>query len=208
MMAQHIDDYAAIGQGFSANQAAVTDSIQRLRAQAYAAGSLQSNAQQTVDVQQASGQTIYVIQPANPQVGYVPQYDPTLVYVRPGSGMVAAPLITFGAGIGIGVLLASNQPWGWGAGDGLGALGALTTTMWRGVDGRDPVVRRASGIARARSCGTIVPASVATGAAARRIIVRRVRRTARDIVARPTVPAIVPEIGHREIVRECRNREH
>lgn len=128
-MAQHIDDYAAIGQGFSANQAAVTDSIRRLRAQAYAAGSLQSNAQQTVEVQQASGQTIYVIQPANPQVGYVPQYDPTLVYVRPGSGMVAAPLITFGAGIGIGVLLASNQPWGWGAGDGIGALGAFTTTM-------------------------------------------------------------------------------
>ena len=129
----------------------------------YAAGSLQSNAHQTVEVQQASGQTIYVIQPANPQVVYVPQYDPTVVYVRPSSGMVAAPLITFGAGIGIGVLLASNQPWGWGAGDGTGALGALNTTMWRGVW---------------------------------------------DIVARPTVPAIVPDIGHREIVRECRNREH
>ena len=165
MMAQHIDDYAAIGQAFSANQGAVTDSIQRLRAQAYAAGTLQSNAQQTVEVQQASGQTIYVIQPANPQVVYLPQYDPTVVYVRPSSGMVATPLIAFGAG-----------PWGLVAGGGIGELGALTTTMWRGVDGRDPMVRRARG-------------------------------TARDIVARPTVPAIVPDIG-REIVRECRNREH
>ena len=35
IMAQHIDDYAAIGQAFSANQGAVTDSIERLRAQAY-----------------------------------------------------------------------------------------------------------------------------------------------------------------------------
>ena len=113
MMAQHIDDYAAIGEAFSADQGSVTDYVQRLRAQAYAAGSLRSNAQQTVDVQQASGQTIYVIQPANPQVVFVPQYDPSLVYVRP-SGMVAAPLILFGAGIGIGVLLASDQPWGWG----------------------------------------------------------------------------------------------
>jgi hypothetical protein len=114
MMAEHIDDYAAIGQAFSADQGAVTDSIQRLRAQAYATGSLRSNAQQTVLVQPAAGRTIYVIQPANPQVVYVPQYDPTVVYARPSSGMLAASLITFGVGIGVGALLASRQPWGWG----------------------------------------------------------------------------------------------
>jgi len=113
-MAQHIDDYAAVGEAFSADQAAVTDSIQRLRAQAYAAGSLRSNAQQVVEVQQASGRPIYVIQPANPQVVYVPQYDPTVVYARPSSGMLAAPLMTFGAGITLGALLGSSQPWGWG----------------------------------------------------------------------------------------------
>jgi Protein of unknown function (DUF3300) len=115
MMAQHIDDYAAIGNAFAADQAAVTDSVQRLRAQAYAAGSLRSNEQQTVTVQQAGGQTIYVIQPANPQVVYVPQYDPTLVYAAPGAGsVVAASLLSFGAGIGMAALLTSNQPWGWG----------------------------------------------------------------------------------------------
>lgn len=112
MMAQHIDDYAAVGEAFTRDQGAVTDSIQRLRAQAYAAGSLRSNAQQTVEVQQASSQTIYVIQPANPQVVYVPQYDPTVVYVRPRGAIAATPLITFGAGITIGALLV-NQPWGW-----------------------------------------------------------------------------------------------
>jgi hypothetical protein len=115
MMAQHIDDYAAIGNAFAADQAGVTDSIQRLRAQAYAAGSLRSNEQQTVTLQQAGGQTIYVIQPANPQVVYVPQYDPTLVYAAPSAGsVVAASLLSFGAGIGLAALLTGNQPWGWG----------------------------------------------------------------------------------------------
>jgi hypothetical protein len=114
MMAQNIDDYAAIGQAFSADQGLVTASIQRLRAQAYAAGALRSNAQQQVEVQQPAGQTIYVIQPANPQVVYVPVYNPTVVYVAPStSTVVATSLISFGAGIAIGALLVNNQPWGW-----------------------------------------------------------------------------------------------
>jgi hypothetical protein len=114
MMAEHIDDYAAIGQAFSADQASVTDSIQRLRAQAYEAGSLRSNEQLQVDVQQPAGQTVYVIQPANPQIVYVPVYDPTVVYIRPTHTVVATSLISFGVGIGIGALLVDNQPWGWG----------------------------------------------------------------------------------------------
>jgi len=72
MMAEKVDDFASIGQAFSADQGAVSASIQRLRSQAYAAGNLQNNQQQKVEVQQSSGQTIYVIQPANPQVVYVP----------------------------------------------------------------------------------------------------------------------------------------
>jgi Protein of unknown function (DUF3300) len=116
MMADHVDDYAAIGQAFLADQGLVTASIQRLRSQAYASGALRDTPQQRVEVQQpAAGQTIYVIQPASPQVVYVPQYDPTVVYVRPASGaVVTTSLITFGLGIGIGALLVQNQPWGWG----------------------------------------------------------------------------------------------
>jgi hypothetical protein len=113
MMAENIDDYAAIGEAVSANQDEVSASIQRLRAQAYASGALRSNQQQLVDVQQYSGQPIYAIQPANPQVVYVPQYNPTVVYAGPGPGIGAAPLIAFGIGIGITALLVS-QPWGWG----------------------------------------------------------------------------------------------
>ena len=112
MMAEHVDDYAAIGAAFTADQGEVTASIQRLRADASAAGTLQTTEQQQVEVQQpAPGQTVYVIQPANPQVVYVPLYDPTIVYIRPT--VVAAPLITFSVGIGIGPLMV-DQPWGWG----------------------------------------------------------------------------------------------
>jgi hypothetical protein len=113
MMAQHIDDYAAIGRVFSTDQGAVAASIQRLRAQAYDSGALRSNPQQTVGVQQSAGQTVYVIQPANPTVVYVPQYDPTIVYVRPAPSVVATSLISFHMGIGIGALVV-DRPWGWG----------------------------------------------------------------------------------------------
>jgi hypothetical protein len=115
MMAQHVDDYAAIGQAFSADQESVTASIQRLRAQAYNYGALRTTEQQKLEVQQSAGQTTYVIQPVNPTVVYVPLYDPTAVYVRPVPGaVVAAPVVTFHAGIGIGALIVDNRPWGWG----------------------------------------------------------------------------------------------
>ena len=114
MMAQNIDDYAAIGAAFSANQGAVTDSIQRLRAQAYSYGTLQSNTQQQVIQQPQDGRQVIIIQPANPQVVYVPVYDPGVVYAGPSSGAIIAGMITFGAGIAIGAALANDRPWGWG----------------------------------------------------------------------------------------------
>jgi hypothetical protein len=110
MMAENIDDYAAIGAAVTADQGVVSASIQRLRAQAYASGALRSTPQQQVEVQQYGGQPYYVIQPVNPQVVFLPQYNPTVVYA--GSGLSPA-LLTFGIGIGITALLVS-QPWGWG----------------------------------------------------------------------------------------------
>lgn len=89
-----------VGDAFLAQPEAVMDSIQRLRRQAQAAGNLQSNQQQTVTIkpaaqpapaQPASGggtvgvqqpapaQTI-IIEPTDPQVVYVPSYNPTQVY--------------------------------------------------------------------------------------------------------------------------------
>ena len=98
MMAEHIDDYAAIGAAVSANQELVSSAVQRLRNQAYDSGALRSTGQQAVEVQQNGGQPYYAIQPVNPQVVYVPQYDPTVVYA--GSGRNVG-LLTFGLGIGI-----------------------------------------------------------------------------------------------------------
>jgi len=115
MMAENIDDYAAVGQAVIADQSQVAASIQRLRAQAYNSGALRSTEQQQVEVQQSANQPVYAIQPANPEVVYVPQYDPTVVYAGPSVGaVVATSLITFGVGIGIGALIANNRPWGWG----------------------------------------------------------------------------------------------
>ena len=110
MMSDNIDDYVGIGQAMTANQAEVAASIQRLRSQAYASGALRPNKQQTVEMQQVSNQPVYVIQPANPQVVYVPQYNLTVIYVAPStSTAIATSLITFGIGIGIGALIANND---------------------------------------------------------------------------------------------------
>jgi Protein of unknown function (DUF3300) len=116
MMSQNIDSYAAIGQAFAANQGTVMDSVQRLRQQAYAAGALDSNQYQTVDVQGQGDSQVVVIQPANPQVVYVPQYNPQVIYQQPSTAaVVTASLLTFGAGIALGAWISSNShPWGWG----------------------------------------------------------------------------------------------
>ena len=110
MMAEHVDDFAAIGEAFTADQGSVSASIQRLRAQAYAAGTLQTNQQQTVQVQQVNAQPVYVIQPANPQIVYVPIYNPETIYYRSPSPVY----VTYGPPISINILVASTRPWGWG----------------------------------------------------------------------------------------------
>jgi len=128
MMAAHINDYAALGAAFKANQKDVMDSIQRLRQSAYSSGALDSNEYQKVSTQTQGNTQVIVVQPANPQVVYVSQYQPQQVYSQqqqapppaqasgPSTGdMVAASLLSFGLGIGIGALIANNnQPYGWG----------------------------------------------------------------------------------------------
>lgn len=70
-----------VGDAFLAQPEAVMDAVQRLRRQAQAAGNLHSNEQQTVTTssESTSTQTI-IIEPADPQVVYVPSYNPSLVY--------------------------------------------------------------------------------------------------------------------------------
>jgi Protein of unknown function (DUF3300) len=124
-MAINIDDYAALGAAFKADQKSVMDAIQALRQQAYASGALDTNQYQKVSVEQQNGTQIVVVQPVNPQVVYVPVYQPQQVYVTgpTQSDVVAASLLSFGVGIAIGALISNNQPyywgaWGWGWGGG------------------------------------------------------------------------------------------
>ena len=87
MMNEKLDWTQKLGDAFLAQQNDVMDAVQRLRAKAQAEGNLEINEQQKVIVeqrrrrgtQQAPTPTI-VIEPASPQVVYVPTYNPTVVY--------------------------------------------------------------------------------------------------------------------------------
>ncbi len=94
MMGEKPDWVQDLGDAFLAQPEDVMDSVQRLRAQAQKAGNLTSNEQMVVKVEQApppEPQTVVVqqsapppqvivIEPAQPEVIYVPQYNPTVVY--------------------------------------------------------------------------------------------------------------------------------
>jgi len=93
----------------------VMDAIQFMRQKAQQAGHLNSTPQQTVTNQ---GGTV-VIQPENPQVVYVPEYDPELVYGYPvplWPGFypwwgISGPFISFG--IGFDLFPFFGFGWGW-----------------------------------------------------------------------------------------------
>ena len=76
MMDENLSWTERLGDAFLAQQAQVMDTVQNMRQKAYAAGNLRSTDQVRVDQQ---GQTI-VLQPTNPEVIYVPYYDPRVVY--------------------------------------------------------------------------------------------------------------------------------
>lgn len=113
----------ALGETFLAQDKDVLDMIQTLRGKAQKAGTLQTTPQQIIVVTNMIVQstveqrvvvvtnTIVQIQPANPQVVYVPVYNPTTVYYPPPTYVPNpyAPLITFGVGIAVGAAIAHNS---------------------------------------------------------------------------------------------------
>src|SRR5581483_5402933 len=76
-----------LGNAFLAQQADVMNAVQRMRQRAQQAGKLQSNAQQTVNTETQDGQSAIDIEPANPQVVYVPVYDPAYIWGPPLVGI-------------------------------------------------------------------------------------------------------------------------
>ncbi len=76
MMNEQLDWTQKLGDAFLGQESEVIDAIQHLRHKAEQAGHLSSNEQQHVVTQ---GQTI-IIEPSQPQMIYVPAYNPTVVY--------------------------------------------------------------------------------------------------------------------------------
>ena len=108
---------SSLGDAYYNQQADVMDAVQTMRQRAQTAGNLKTTPQQTVANQ---GSTI-VIQPADPQIVYVPAYDPWLVYGGPivaWPGWYPYPGIWFGGpylswGVGFGIGFYGGYGWGW-----------------------------------------------------------------------------------------------
>nr|AIV98014.1 putative exported protein [Pseudomonas sp. WBC-3] len=132
-----------LGDAFLAQPDDLMNGVQRLRRQAQAAGNLQSNQYQNVTIQNApapapasapaapapaSSSSTIIIQPADPQVVYVPTYNPTTTYgtwaypasppvyyppppaYYPGQALVAG--LAFGTGVAIVASLWGDCDWG------------------------------------------------------------------------------------------------
>ena len=83
MMNEKLDWTQKLGDAFLAEQKPVMDAVQRLRAKAKAEGNLKSTKEQTVKTEPAaagSSTTTIIIEPADPEVVYVPTYNATVVY--------------------------------------------------------------------------------------------------------------------------------
>jgi hypothetical protein len=111
-----------LGNAFLSQQADVMSAVQRMRARAQANGRLASTPQQTVTAQEQGGQQVIVIEPANPQVIYVPAYDPFYVWGPPVWGYYPSlyyPAFGFGFGSGFNLSFCFGGwggwfGWGWG----------------------------------------------------------------------------------------------
>src|ERR1700728_2539562 len=87
MMNDKLDWTQQLGDAFLAQQQDVLDAVQKLRAEAKAAGNLQSTPQQAVTTASPPADSIVagttqpiVIQPVNPEIYYVPVYNPAVAY--------------------------------------------------------------------------------------------------------------------------------
>jgi hypothetical protein len=126
-LAENVKWTTDLGNAFLAQQADVMDAVQRMRVKAKSAGNLKSTEQQKVETKVVETKTVVVIEQANPQVVYVPSYNPVVVYgppvypyppivYPPPSYYAAGAAIAFGVGIAIGA--AYHGGWGYNCGWG------------------------------------------------------------------------------------------
>ena len=120
MMNEKLDWTGTLGDAFLAQPKDVMGTVQKLRAKAEAAGNLKTTPEQKVIVEKDT-QTI-IIQPASPQIVYVPAYNPMVVYgpwwypayppyyYYPPGYVAGAAAFSFVAGVAVGV--AWGYAWG------------------------------------------------------------------------------------------------
>jgi hypothetical protein len=129
MMNDKLDWTQQLGDAFLAQQQDVLDAVQKLRAEAQAAGNLKSTPQQVVttapppsDGVAAGTQQPIVIQPVDPDVYYVPVYNPAVAYgaweyptYQPfywsPPGFVASNIVSFATGVAVGAAIWGNCDW-------------------------------------------------------------------------------------------------
>uniref|UniRef100_Q02CP3 DUF3300 domain-containing protein n=1 Tax=Solibacter usitatus (strain Ellin6076) TaxID=234267 RepID=Q02CP3_SOLUE len=106
-----------LGNAFLSQEADVMAAVQRLRVSAQANGRLNSTPQQTVSTETQGGEPAIIIQPANPDIMYVPVYDPAYIWGPPLWGFYPSlyyPAFGFGWGPGINIGLCFGGWGGWG----------------------------------------------------------------------------------------------
>jgi hypothetical protein len=121
-----------LGNAFLAQESDVMSAVQRMRQKAESTGNLKSTEQQVVETRVIENKEVIVIEQSDPQVVYVPSYNPTVVYgppiypyppiYYPPAGYYAAgAAISFGVGVAMGAFWGSGG-WGWNAGWGRGDI--------------------------------------------------------------------------------------
>ena len=128
MMNEKLDWMQKLGDAFLAQQKEVMDAVQRLRAKAKKEGNLKSGKEQTVKTEAApAGATttqVIIIEQSNPEVVYVPAYNPTVVYgawpypayppyyYYPPYYAPGAAFFSFSVGVIVGGAMWGNCNWG------------------------------------------------------------------------------------------------
>lgn len=106
-MSENLEWTEQLGAAYLSQPDAVMAAIQHDRALARANGTLVDTPQQQVIVEDG-----YIsIVPAQPNVIYVPAYDPEIIYLAQPPDFYPGPLITFGVGFGVGYWLSYDCDW-------------------------------------------------------------------------------------------------
>ena len=123
MMSEKLDMTQKLGDAFLAQEKDVLDAVQRLRVKAQTAGNLKTGKEQVVSTDQQGGTTVIKIEPASPQVVYVPTYNPTVVYgawpypayppyyYYPPGYVAGTAIFSFAVGVAVGNAMWGNCNW-------------------------------------------------------------------------------------------------